>query len=145
MRFKNDLDTVQRWLSQIGSCEFRMSEKDAEQINKIASFCMSAYDPQPGDKKLIGFFLFSDLQGGNDQTRNADGVCVVAPDGKSAAIGISFEVLHNRHPGYIVACIGLHEVAHLRYDAHDDNFASYLLQLQYDFFGVYNRDRAQKA
>lgn len=32
------------------------------------------------------------------------------------------------------ACIGLHEVAHLRYEDHYDNFVSYLLELQYNYF-----------
>lgn len=66
--------------------------------------------------------------------RDADGICAVSRDGKTAAIGIRFDVLTQQHPDYADACIGLHEVAHLRYDEHNDDFVSYLIQLQYDYF-----------
>lgn len=135
MEFTNDLDTVGRWLRRnIGPCEIRATEKEEKQLNDIATACMSVYRPRTGDKQIMGFFPFSELQGVKGNVRDADGICAVSRDGKTAAIGIRFDVLTQQHPDYAAACIGLHEVAHLRYDEHNDDFVSYLIQLQYDYF-----------
>lgn len=136
MRFENDIDAVARWVRRnIGPYELQATEQEKQKLNDIAAACMSVYEPKPGDKMLIGFFPFSEIKGRADEReRDADGFVFVPKGSNTAAIGIRFNILNNQHMDYTAACIGLHEVAHLRYEDHDDNFVSYLLELQYNYF-----------
>lgn len=114
------------------------SHTDIEKLSGIAADCMKAYNPRPGDRELVGWFLFGDVQGGSG-ARYADGICLIGSDGR-AAIGINLSVL-NMDPTYARAVVGLHELAHLSVDEHNDEFSCVLMGLQHKYFhsGKYTR------
>lgn len=134
--YRNDLDKVVAWINSLGGSYTGVPDKAAlAQLAAIARDCMRAYTPRPGDRELIGWFLFGDISGGAkgaEKAREADGICYIGKDGR-AAVGISLNVL-NMNPTYARVAVGLHELAHLTADDHNDEFVSRFMQLQHNYY-----------
>lgn len=134
--YKNNFEGVVEWInSQGGSYSGIPDKADQARLDAIARDCMRAYTPRPGDRELIGWFLFGDISGGAkgaEKAREADGICYIGKDGR-AAVGISSAVL-GMNPTYARVAVGLHELAHLTVDDHNDEFVSVLMQLQHNYY-----------
>ena len=140
MIFENNYLATIDWLRKNG-CQYDGLPDDAliEELDQIAADCLRAYSPRPGDHELVGFFWFSSLSDQRkegalkeDDNCHLDGLCFVGKGGK-AAIGLSLELL-GKSRGYARGGLVLHELAHLRHEEHDDNFVSFLLELQHRYF-----------
>lgn len=144
MNFKNDFEKVVKWLnSQGGSYTGMPGEDKLAKLNAIAEDCMRVYTPRHGDRELVGWFVFGDVKApGNEweqRARNSDGICRIGPDGK-AAIGINLAVL-DMDPIYARVAVGLHELAHLSVDDHNDMFVTVLMNLQYRYYHEAKRNQ----
>lgn len=138
MIYKNDPERAFQWLKANGAIHhWKPRPEELEAVNKIAEACMSVYQPQQGDKTCVGWFPYTEVynQDGSpapDHYRHSDGMCVCLGKNNECAIGIRMAVLKQNFY-YTVAGVGLHEVAHMRYNDHNDDFVSYLLTLQYEY------------
>ena len=134
--YRNDLDKVVAWINSQGGSYTGVPDKAAlARLDAIARDCMKAYAPRSGDRELIGWFLFCGISGGAkgaERAHSADGICYIGKDGR-AAIGISSAVL-GMNPTYARVAVGLHELAHLTVDDHNDEFVSVLMQLQHNYY-----------
>ena len=138
MEFHNDLSRVRRYMEKHGLVRgWNITPEVEQKINELSEICMSVYGRAAGDKRLVGWFPFADLVekdgSATYEGHHADGFVIVPSSAPGdALIGIRQSLLMTAPMMYLVLGVGLHEVAHLRYDAHNDDFAQYLLYLQYD-------------
>lgn len=138
MEFHNDLSRVRRYMQKHGLVRsWNITPEVERKINELSEICMSVYGRAAGDKRLIGWFVFSDVleKDGTSsyEGRHADGFVLVPSSAPGdALIGIRQSLLMSAPMSYLILGVGLHEVAHLRYEEHSDDFCEYLLNLQYD-------------
>lgn len=113
----------------------RPSDTILEKLDYIANATMTAYNRLPGDRELVGWFVFGGAADADGQI-TADGICYIPADpaDRRAAIGISQEVLEMDLPEFAVVGVALHELAHLTAEAHDDLFVERLMELQYNYY-----------
>ena len=135
--YQNDFMATVNYIRKYGG-EYHGIPNAAEiaALNAIAADCMRAYQHNEQDRELVGWVLFGEIHAeepvaGSDNNGDVDGICYIGTDGR-AAIGISRKVLNM--PIYAAVAVGLHELAHLCSDNHDDRFVSRLMQLQYNYY-----------
>lgn len=132
MSYQNNIGDTYNWLEghkALKNCD--PLPEDIDKLNRVAELCMSIYKPQTGDKSIVGWFIYTELfneDGTPHNDRDADGICYVARE--ECAIGLSKYTLQQSLEYCCV--IGLHELTHVRFENHDDDFTSYNLQMQHD-------------
>lgn len=146
-QYQNNFESVVVWInSQGGSYSGIQDDCALEKLDSIARDCMKAYMPRSGDRELVGWFLFGGIRGkgeGMERGRTADGICYIGKDGR-AAIGINLAVL-DMEPTYARVAVGLHELAHLSVDDHNDEFVSVLMQLQHQYYHCTQAEQYHRA
>ena len=138
MDYTNDLNKVKTWLENHGSVtNWTIPAKVEKQLADLSKSCMAAYTPIPGDRECVGWFPFGSLANADGSPLGekgaADGICYVIDGSDTCDIGIQENILMNANANYL-ASLALHEIAHLRYAMHDDDFASYHLTLLYNYY-----------
>lgn len=140
MKFKNDPEKLRRWFEKNGgNLNQAITPEEQKRLDFLAAEAMSAHTPVTGDHKCMGWFVYEDIRSNepvSGETAASDGICQIASDG-CAAIGIRRDILNNCSMGYLLA-LAFHEIAHLRFEEHNDNFCFFELDLHFQY---YNRER----
>ena len=140
--YKNDDQKVFRFLTEVCGCEFRGQLPNRallDELDSVAADCMAAYEPQAGDRELVGFFCYGALEGSAENieaAKGADGICYIGRDGR-AAIGIPAALLVAPSlREYVRVAVVCHELAHLSEDEHNDRFVARMMDHQYSYYRI---------